>query len=123
MSSVWPSWRYRRNTETGETDGRIFQNLSELINAGEGWCLSPADVDAQKAKEAAPVPVSVFGEQGSAEAISAATEAPDAANTPDEIDFTGLDMDALCDIAEKAGIKVDRRWGRTTLEAKLREAA
>ena len=94
-------------------DMRVFQNLSELLNAGEGWVTSPADVDSAEAPAAAP---SDPGENDEHQGEEAASE-------PGAIDFAGLDDETLREIAAKAGVKVDRRWGRATLEAKLREAA
>ena len=110
---VWPSWRYRRNPENGGMDMRVFQNLSELLNAGEGWVTSPADIDSAEATAAA------LSDPGANDEH----QGEEAASEPGEINFAGLDDEALREIAAKAGIKVDRRWGRATLEAKLREAA
>jgi hypothetical protein len=39
---------------------------------------------------------------------------------PQALDFTGLSDDELREIAAKAGVKIDRRWGRARLEAALR---
>lgn len=107
----WPSWRYRRHEE-GHIEKRIFQNASELMNAGEGWCASPADVDSHEALSAA------TGDPGGSDGH----QGEEVASAPGELNFSGLDDEDLRDIAERAGVRIDRRWGRARLEAALRGA-
>jgi hypothetical protein len=119
MSLVWPSWRYRRHPETGEIEKRIFNSVSEAMNAGEGWVSSPADIDSAKALS----PV-LIGPEPSNEPFGRELGVEPSGPNPatGEIDFSGLDDVSLREIATNAGVKVDKRWGRARLEAELRNA-
>ena len=93
MVVYWPSWRFRAGTD-GEIEGQIFE-AADHVPEGEGWVTSPALVV---------LPAKITQ--------NALAEAP--------ISFDGLSDDELRDIAAKAGIKVDGRWGRKRLEEALR---
>lgn len=113
---VWPSYRYRKHPETGHPDKRVFNSHSELLNAGEGWHRSPADIPSQKPSSPVLEAPAAPGEPAIVEPCA------NVANSPSEIDFSGLDDAALREIAAKAGVKVDKRWGRARLEAELKGA-
>ena len=120
--TVWPSCRYRRNPETDDIDWHIFLNRNELFEAQErqgGWVNSPALVDSVEAlspAKDAPKPAEEHQDEQAQESENAETE------QSDDLDFSGLDDDALRDIASKAGIKIGPRWGRARIEEALRSA-
>jgi hypothetical protein len=126
----WPSWRFRAHPETGGLEKRVFHSQSEFMNAGEGWVQSPADIgkSPEKPAEAPTAAKAPKATEAAPEAASPATEAPAASSETQSakpsgpIDFEGLDDAALRDIAEKAGIKIDKRWGRRRLEDALRNS-
>jgi hypothetical protein len=95
MVVYWPSWRYRAGLD-GEIEGQIFE-AEHHVPEGEGWVDSPALVT-----------------------LPARPEAINSLVAP--INFDGMSDDDLKEIAAKAGVKIDKRWGRKRLEDALRNA-
>jgi hypothetical protein len=118
LMSTWPAWRYR--VAEGRIIGAVFASEAE-VPAGEGW----GDVPNRDA----PLEVSAVPEVAARIMPPADEPSPDAAPGDDltamagePIDFAGLSIDDLRDIAAKAGVKIDGRWKRARVEQALTDA-
>lgn len=100
----FPAWRYR--VVNNEIEKRVFHSEEEIPN-GEGWGGVPHRNDDG----------SLFIE---AEA-DAVVLAPEPEPEP-EIDFDNMTKADLIELADKLGVQIDRRWGRSRIEEALRSA-
>jgi hypothetical protein len=83
MHQEFPCWRYN------EAGAKLFQTPEALAEAGGVWYDSPAKVG--KPAEAPVVRENRTGENGG-------------------IDFSGLSIESLREVAAQNGIAVDKRW-------------
>lgn len=134
MKNLWPSWRYRRLADGG-IESRIFNGPGEVI--GDGWRDSPAFIDdateisdVNSTKEQENGEESIRPEDGHESEGTHGAEGRQEFETGDGkerqgrevLNFDGLSKDDLIAIADKGGVKIDRRWGRDRIEAALRAA-
>jgi hypothetical protein len=99
---IWPSWRFRR-AEDGRLEKCIFDGPHDV---GKGWVQSPALIKWGGEEDPAPAPVSE----------------PPTEDQSASLDLSKLSKADLADIAEKAGVTIDKRWGRARIEQALKEA-
>jgi hypothetical protein len=132
MKKLWPSWRYRRLPDGG-IESRIFTGPGEIT--GEGWEDSPALLSEVKAAsnieekndgeetDGRTRPEGQHPEPEDAQRGEGREDGPGDGETGEQVlNFEGLSKEALIDIADKAGVKIDRRWGRSRIEDALRSA-
>jgi len=130
MKKLWPSWRYRRLPDGG-IESRIFNGPGEIT--GEGWEDSPAllgevkaatNIEEKNDGEETDGRTRPEGQQPEdAQRSEGSEDGPGNGETSRQVlNFEGLSKEALIDIADKAGVKIDRRWSRNRIEETLRSA-
>lgn len=135
MKKLWPSWRYRRGADGG-IESRVFKGPDEIT--GDGWKDSPALIDVSEDASAPEAEISAIepskehdhGEEASEGAEdrgpepeeSEGEEAGQGTGEGQVLNFDGLSKEAIIDIADKAGVKIDRRWSRARIIDALKEA-